>query len=65
MSYFRHGAEVVDPSTSRGPSGSRLTSFVGSGYRLGDTEETASERVQGAAAPTPQVKCYFHPFITN
>lgn len=43
--YSRHGAEEVrdsDTAKGRGPG-----AFIGSGYRLGDTEGTASEKISG------------------
>nr|CAB3264448.1 NSFL1 cofactor p47-like [Phallusia mammillata] len=46
----KHGAESVEPG-DRGPSKPKAKYFTGGGYKLGESEEDASEFVPGAETP--------------
>ncbi|KAI0226633.1 NSFL1 cofactor p47 [Lamellibrachia satsuma] len=48
-----HGAEVVDRTEASAPARSRAPAFVGTGYRLGDTEDTPPVAVRSGAVGMP------------
>lgn len=56
--HCRHGAEEVREAESQPVK--KGSAFKGSGYRLGDTEGTTSERISGEpmAAQRKQVVCF-------
>ena len=53
---IRHGAEEVSES-NRGTARNKPSHFVGTGYRLGESESEASSTVAGASRPKPPVSC--------
>ena len=58
--YFRHGAEVVDRTEAATSARMRAPAFVGTGYRLGDTEGAPPVVIRSgvAAGQGPQqVRC--------
>ena len=48
----QHGAEAVDPSTSKGGA-QAAPAFTGTGFKLGSSESAPTEKVPGAEMPKP------------
>jgi len=49
-----HGAEAVDPSTSKaGGSKGGASAFTGTGFKLGSSDSDPTEKVEGARKPKP------------